>query len=141
MGGTIPLEVAGTDVTIEPDDVTVEREVAGSWLVQSDGAFVAALDPQLDDSLRAEGIARELVNRIQRLRKEAGYEFTTRIVLWLDGDAGALVAARAHENFLKEETLARVLHFGARAAEPDLEQLVDIDGAAVWVGMQRHDTP
>ena len=139
-GGRVSVQVGGEEVTIEPDDVAVEREVVSDWLVQSDGAFVAALDPVLDDSLRAEGIARELVNRVQRLRKEAGYEFTTRVTLWLDGDASVLAAAREHEAFIQEETLARAVHVGARAQGPDLEQQVDIDGAAVWVGLKRHDT-
>ena len=139
-GGSVPVQVDGEAVSVGPDDVTVEREVASSWLVQSDGPFVVALDPALDDSLRAEGTARELVNRIQRLRKEAGYEFTTRIELWLNADEAVNAAGRAHEEFIREETLARGVHFGARAPAPDLEQAVDIDGVVVWVGLKRHDT-
>ena len=139
-GGSVPVHVDGEALSVGPDDVTVEREVVSSWLVQSDGPFVVALDPALDDSLRAEGPARELVNRVQRLRKEAGYEFTTRIGLWLDADEAVIAAGRAHEDFIREETLARGVHFGARASAPDLEQAVDIDGVAVWVGLKRHDT-
>jgi len=138
-GGTVLVRVDGDELSVGPDDVTVEREVASDWLVQTEGPFVVALDPALDDALRGEGITRELVNRVQRLRKEAGYEFTTRIGLWLDGDQAVLTAARAHEEFIREETLARALHVGARADAPDLEQQVDIDGAAVWVGLRRHD--
>ena len=98
----------------------------GWW--QSDGPFVAALDPQLDEALRREGLAREVVNRIQRLRKEAGYVYTDRIALWIDGDAAVLEAVRAHASFIRGETLARRLELGARAPAPDLEQQVDIDG-------------
>ena len=65
----------GGDLTYLSADVVGEREVASDWLVQSDGPFVAALDPALTPELAQEGLARELVNRIQRLRKDAGYEY------------------------------------------------------------------
>src|SRR5207237_433386 len=58
----------------QPEDVTVAREVASEWIVQADGPYVVALDPALSDDLVQEGLAREVVNRVQRLRKEAGYE-------------------------------------------------------------------
>jgi isoleucyl-tRNA synthetase len=138
-GRPATLDVAGEQVTIEPEDVVVEREVTSAWLVQSDGPYVVALDPALDDALRAEGVARELVSRVQRLRREAGYEYTTRIALWVDGDAAVLAAARAHAGAIQRETLARKLDVGARAGVPDLEQAVDLDGAPVVVGMQRYD--
>jgi isoleucyl-tRNA synthetase len=138
-GRPATLDLGGEPVTIEPDDVVVEREVTSDWLVQSDGPYVVALDPALDDALRAEGVARELVSRVQRLRREAGYEYTTRIALWVDGDAAVLAAARAHAAEIQRETLARALHVGARAPAPDLEQAVDLDGAPVVAGMQRYD--
>ena len=68
------------------------------------------------------------MNRIQRLRKEAGYDYTDRIGVWMDGDAAVLEAARVHAEFIRGETLARRLELGARAPAPDLEQQVDIDG-------------
>ena len=138
-GQSVALPFDGRTVEIMPEDVTVEREVTSDWLVQSDGPFVVALDPAVDDTLRAEGIVRELVSRIQRVRKDAGYEFTTRIALWIDGDAGALDAARNHAAFIREETLARVLHVGARSATADREQSADIDGMQVMLGVERSD--
>ena len=138
-GRPASLDVNGETVTIEPADVVVEREVTSDWLVQSDGPYVVALDPALDDALRAEGLARELVSRVQRLRKEAGYEYTTRIALWVDGAAAVLAAARTHAADIQRETLARTLDIGARAPAPDQEQAVDLDGAPVVVGMQRYD--
>ena len=139
-GGPVELEVDGERVTILPEDVVVEREVTSDWLVQSDGAYVVALDPELDGTLRSEGVAREVVNRVQRLRKEAGYEYTTRIGLWVEGDAAVIDAVRAHAAFIAEETLARSLEAGARAPAADLEQQVDVDGAAVTLGIQRFHT-
>jgi hypothetical protein len=115
----------------------VEREVASDWIVASAGPYVAALDPSLTDELRREGTAREVVNRIQRLRKEAGYEYTDRIGVWIDGEPAVLEAARRHADFIRGETLARRLELGGRAPAPDLEQQVDIDGQGVVVGVQR----
>ncbi|HEU4698087.1 MAG TPA: isoleucine--tRNA ligase [Gemmatimonadales bacterium] len=129
----------GTEVSYLPEDVVVEREVASDWLVASDGPFVVALDPRLDAALRGEGLARELVNRIQRLRREAGYAFTDRIELWVDGDAAVTDAARTHGAFLREETLARALHAGASAPQADLEQAVQVEGHAAVLAVRRHE--
>jgi isoleucyl-tRNA synthetase len=137
QGQTATLEVDGEPASFLPEDVVVEREVTSDWLVASDGPFVVALDPHLTDTLRHEGTAREVVNRIQRLRKEAGYVYTDRIGVWMDGGPAVLEAARAHADFIRGETLARWLEIGARAPAPDLEQQVDIDGQGVVVGVQR----
>jgi len=137
-GSPATLELEGGPVTYLPEDVAVEREVASDWLVQSNGAFVAALDPRLDEQLRLEGLAREVVNRVQRIRKEAGYSYTDRIALWIDGDAAVLEAVRAHASFISEETLARGLEVAARAPAPDLEQRVELDGNGAVVGVQRY---
>jgi isoleucyl-tRNA synthetase len=139
-GVSVAVALDGETLTILPEDVTVEREVTSDWLVQSDGAYVVALDPVLDGALRAEGVAREVVNRVQRLRKEAGYEYTTRIGLWAAGDTAVMDAVRLHSAFIAEETLARSLEVGTRAPAPDLEQQVDVDGAAVVLGIQRVHT-
>ncbi len=137
QGQTATLEVDGEAASFLPEDVVVEREVTSDWLVASDGPFVVALDPHLTDALRHEGTAREVVNRIQRLRKEAGYVYTDRIGVWMDGGPAVLEAARAHAEFIRGETLARRFEIGARAPAPDLEQHVDIDGQGVVVGVQR----
>jgi isoleucyl-tRNA synthetase len=137
-GSPATVQLDGESVTYLPEDVAVEREVASDWLVQSSGSFVVALDPQLDESLRREGLAREVVNRVQRIRKEAGYLYTDRIALWIDGDPPVVAAVRDHAGFIQGETLARWLEEGARAPTPDLEQRVDIDGYGAVVGVQRH---
>jgi isoleucyl-tRNA synthetase len=137
-GVSATLEVEGEQAIFHPEDVVVEREVASDWLVASDGPFVAALDPRLEEGLRLEGLAREVVNRVQRIRKEAGYLYSDRISLWIDGDPSVLDAVRAHSGFIQGETLARGLEVGAQAPASDLEQRVDIDGHAVVVGVQRY---
>jgi isoleucyl-tRNA synthetase len=123
---------------VSPDEVQVEREVTSNWLVQSDGPYVVALDPVITDELRAEGLAREVVNRVQRMRKDAGYEYTTRIRLWVSGEEQVERAVTAHAAFIRDETLARELDVGGRASHPDLEQQVDLDGVTAVLGVQRH---
>src|SRR5256885_13543975 len=88
-------------------DVTVTRDVVSDWAVQADGPYVAAVDPRLTDDLIQEGLARELVNRVQRLRKEAGYEYTTRIELSVAGGAEIVAPAAAVQGVVGGETLAR----------------------------------
>jgi len=138
QGVSATLEVEGEPAIFHPEDVVVEREVASNWLVASDGPFVAALDPELDEGLRREGLAREVVNRVQRIRKEAGYLYSDRISLWVAGDSSVLDAVRVHAGFIRGETLARRLEVGTRAPASDLEQQVDIDGHGMVVGVQRH---
>jgi isoleucyl-tRNA synthetase len=137
-GSPATLELEGEPVTYLPEDVAVEREVASDWLVQSNGPFVVALDPRLDEPLRREGLAREIVNRVQRIRKDAGYAYVDRIELWIDGDPPVLDAVRAHADFIRAETLARGLEVGTRAPASDLEQQVDVDGHGAVVGVQRY---
>jgi isoleucyl-tRNA synthetase len=133
------LDLGGEPVTVQPGDLTVERDVTSRWLVKSDGPYVVALDPELDDALRSEGFAREVVNRVQRLRKEAGYEYTTRIRLWVDGDRAASESLRPYADFIQRETLARGLELGARGADLDLEQEVEIEGRRVVLGVRRYE--
>jgi isoleucyl-tRNA synthetase len=122
-----------------PEDVTVTREVASEWLVQADGPYVVALDPELTDDLVQEGLAREVVNRVQRLRKEAGYEYTTRIELSVAGAEDVVAATRAFQGFVEGETLARRMVLGKTLDGPDLEREVDIEGRRTVIALRRHD--
>jgi isoleucyl-tRNA synthetase len=137
-GTPVTHRVNGTAFEFQPAHVAVEREVATDWLVQSSGSFVVALDPVLTDELRREGLAREVVNRVQRLRKDAGYAYTTRIALWVDGPPPVLEAVRAHADYIRGETLARSLDVGARAPASDRQETVDLDGQAVVLAVVRH---
>jgi isoleucyl-tRNA synthetase len=119
-----------------PEDVTVDRAVATDWTVQSDGPYVAAVDPALSPELVREGLARELVNRVQRLRKDAGYEHTTRIALHVDGPAAILEAVRAHAGFIRGETLARRLEVG-RPTTADRMDDVTIETHTVTIAVER----
>ncbi len=127
----------GVVTELLPEDVIVEREVVTDWPVANEGAFVVALDPTLSPELVEEGLARELVNRIQRLRKDAGYQVSTRVIVSLDGDAALLQAARTHQEYIAGETLAREFHIGMPLAAPDRIEPVVIEAHAAAIAVQR----
>jgi isoleucyl-tRNA synthetase len=116
----------------------VEREVATNWLVASDGPYVAALDPILDQELAREGLARELIHHIQRLRKEAGFSVSDRVEVAVEGSPAVLEAAGVHRNFIMTETLARRLEVGQGIAGADLRQTAEVDGHHVAFSVRRH---
>jgi isoleucyl-tRNA synthetase len=122
-----------------PGDVTVTREVTSDWAVQADGPYVAAVDPRLSPDLVQEGLARELVNRVQRLRKEAGYEFTTRIELSVAGPDDVEAAVSTFQSFVAGETLARKVVLGAVLDQADVTREVDIETRRVTIALRRHD--
>jgi isoleucyl-tRNA synthetase len=137
-GGAAELDLEGEPVRYLSGDVTVEREVAVEGVVQSDGPYVVALDTRLDDALRREGLARELVNRVQRLRKEAGLAVTDRIALAIAGDPALEEATRSHGDWMAAEVLARRVDVGGRLEGAAAEQDVEIDGLAARLGLARH---
>ena len=137
-GETVTVPVGGRDVTLEPEDLEVVEESKGDWVVRSEGGFSAAIDPTLDDELLAEGLARELVNRVQRLRRDSGLEITDRIRLGVFGPENVSEAAARHESFICGETLATLLTVGERPEE-EFEFLADVelDGIAVTIRLTR----
>jgi len=123
----------------QPADVQVTREVASDWLVQAEGPYVVALDPVLTDDLIQEGLAREVVNRVQRLRKEADYAYTARIDLSLAGPDDIVAAVAAYQSYVETETLARRVVLGEVLEDADITRAVDIEGRAVTIALRRHD--
>ena len=129
----------GGEFEFRPEDVLVTREVVSDWAVQADGPYVAAVDPRLTADLIQEGLARELVNRVQRLRKDAGYQYTTRIELSVAGAQEIVAAVSAFQGFVEGETLARKLVLGAVLDEADVTRDVDIEARRVTIALRRHD--
>jgi isoleucyl-tRNA synthetase len=96
------LEVLGVPVGL--DGIVIQREEKEGLVVITEQGFTVALDTELDDELRREGLARELVNRIQTLRKESGLEVTDRIRVCVDGSAAVLAAVAEHRDYICRET-------------------------------------
>nr|WP_314801496.1 isoleucine--tRNA ligase [uncultured Capnocytophaga sp.] len=110
--GTKEITLAGQTLTLDLTDVEITSQDIEGWLVASSSTgLVVALDATITDELRAEGIARELVNRIQNLRKDTGLEVTDRIRIRLQQQDTLEKAVRANEAYIKAETLANEILF------------------------------
>jgi isoleucyl-tRNA synthetase len=105
-GGEVGINVEGDEHTLGPDEITLALQPLDGYEVEAEAGHAVALQLELDDELRREGLAREIVHAVQIARKEAGLEITDRIELALGGDEELLDAARAHEAYLAGEVLA-----------------------------------
>jgi isoleucyl-tRNA synthetase len=117
-GEPVEIEVHGARSTLEPGDLEVIEEAEGSWAVKAGNGHVAALDPELTPELEREGRARELVNRLQRLRKDSGLEITDRIEIGIYGPDEVQEAAREWADFIAGEVLALGQQVGALDEAP-----------------------
>ncbi len=105
----LDIDINGKKITLERSDVEISSQDIEGWLVASADGFTVALDITLNDNLKNEGIARELVNRIQNLRKDSGLELTDRIDVILQMDSNIINAIKENSNYIKEETLTNKL--------------------------------
>ena len=104
--GSLPLTIGGTEFVITADDVEILHEDLHGWLVESEGMITIALDTEMTPALKREGLAREFVNRIQNLRKDAGFEVIDRITISYTGDTELRDALTASKEYVLHETLA-----------------------------------
>ncbi len=103
--GNLEVDVNGKKITLERTDVEITSQDIEGWLVANEGSITVALDVTISDDLRKEGIARELINRIQNLRKDSGFEVTDRIDVSLQKDEHITSAVDANLTYIKSETL------------------------------------
>ena len=106
-GETLAVQINGEEANIQPNDVLIQSKDIEGWLVANGNGLTVALDIQLDDDLINEGIAREMVNRIQNLRKDAGFEVTDKIILYLKEDVALVKVFEKHQAYIQQETLAK----------------------------------
>jgi isoleucyl-tRNA synthetase len=132
-GGEIGIAIDGTDHSLGPDDVTLALQPLEGYEVEAEAGHAVALQLELDDELRREGLAREIVHAVQNARKAAGLEITDRIDLTLNGDPDLIEAAQAHQDYLAGEVLAITVNWDsvieAAAAK--------IDGRDLKIGVSR----
>ena len=105
-GENIRLNVDGEEIEIGREDVEIVSSEITGWLVESDGGVTVALDTELNDELIAEGLVREFVNRIQNMRKDAGFEVTDKIKIKFNGSEEIVSAVNSFKNYISNETLA-----------------------------------
>ncbi|MBV9467478.1 MAG: class I tRNA ligase family protein, partial [Solirubrobacterales bacterium] len=130
-GENVGISVGGQDHELGPDELLVSMRPLAGYQVEREGSHAVALTLEIDDELRVEGWAREIVHAIQAARRDAGLEVTDRIELTLDGDSELVAAARAHERYIAGETLAvRVSYESFDGIEP-----VTVDGRTLRVGV------
>jgi isoleucyl-tRNA synthetase len=136
-GEPLVVSVDGESHQLETEDVTIIRRASGALAVQEHGGFFAAIDATVTPELRREGQARELISRVQRMRKEAGLAVSDRIVLsvWGDGELKAVIDE--HRAWIADEVLATELVFNAPSEATQGRQSIDLDGFTAYVAITR----
>ena len=132
-GGTVGVAVDGRDHELGPDDLVLAMKPLEGYQLEREGSHAVALELALDDELRREGLAREVVHAVQNARKNAGLAVSDRIALTLAGDAELLEAARAHEDYLSGETLAT----SVRYADDGTGEPASIEGGELRIAVVR----
>ena len=120
--GTITLNVEGQEAVVEAADVEIISEDIPGWLVANEGNLTVALEIELTDELRKEGMARELINRIQNMRKDGGLEITDRINIIISPNEQTDEAIRCFEDYIKTQVLADTI-----SIQPNEGMTVDFD--------------
>ncbi len=128
--GSITLQLGDTPATIELCDVEVMSEDIPGWLVASEGNVTVALDITVTPELRMEGLARDIVNRIQNIRKDRNYEITDKIILTFapeSNDADTRAALEAYGSYIARQVLANDLMIGEVAADDADAEVLELD--------------
>ena len=129
-----PIYIDGEEVILTLSDVEISSKDIPGWLVASEDGLTVALDITMTDELKKEGLSRDMVNRIQNLRKEKGLEVQDKIsVSYKTTDAMITAALQEYSEYIKTETLAIKLE------EEDIEgkQMLDIDGIKVFIDLEK----
>jgi len=133
--GSFGTEVNGAPVTIQREDVSIAAQSIEGWLVESEQGLTVALDTTLTPELVHEGMAREFVNRVQNMRKEAGLSVTDRIRIYFESSSRVADAVNRMSDYIKSETLATQVHSGRDGAEH--WQSWEIDGESCEIGISK----
>jgi isoleucyl-tRNA synthetase len=135
QNGVFDVEINGKNITLRLEDVEITSQDIEGWLVANEGSITVALDVTITDDLRKEGIARELVNRIQNLRKDSGFEVTDRIDVMLQKDENIVNAVSKNIEYIKAETLTEELEI-LEIVNNGIE--IDFDDVHTKLFIQKH---
>jgi isoleucyl-tRNA synthetase len=136
-GRPLYVSVGNDSHQLSAEDLTIVRSASGDMVVKEEAGYFAALDPTVSHELRLEGLARELVSRIQRLRKELGFAVSDRITLFIGGGAEIQEAVKAFQKWIADEVLAVKLVVGDRIDGTHATHTFDLDGQNVEVALER----
>jgi len=136
-GKPLYVSVENESRELSVEDLTVVRRASGELVVKEEGGYFAALDPVVTRELRLEGLARELVSRIQKLRKELGFAVSDRITLFVGADAEIQEAMKAFQKWIAEEVLAVRVSIGDKIEGTHATHTFDLDGQNVEVALER----
>ena len=110
---SLEIVISGKSIILTSDDVEITSQDIPGWLVANSNGITVALDITISDELRKEGIARELVNRIQNIRKDSGFDVTDKIKVQVQKEHNVYEAIQANEVYIKSETLTEDISFVA----------------------------
>jgi isoleucyl-tRNA synthetase len=137
-GKPLYVSVGNDSHELSAEDLTVVRRASGELVVKEESGYFAALDPVVTRELRLEGLARELVSRVQRLRKELGFAVSDRVTLTVGGPVEIQEAVRAFQKWIADEVLARRVTVGERMEGTHATtHTFDLDGQSVEVALER----
>jgi isoleucyl-tRNA synthetase len=135
--GKLALTLQGEEATISQDDFRTKAEQAPGLAVSTEGEWTVAIDTTLDEALINEGLAREFVNRVQNMRKDAGFDVIDRIRIYYDS-SDKLSRALAHSSaYVKNETLAETLEHRLDAANHAQREEWEINGEKTIICIER----
>jgi isoleucyl-tRNA synthetase len=138
IGQPLAVTVDGETHALDQEDITIVRRASGALVVEEDAGLFAAIDPTVTPELRREGLARELVSRVQRMRKEAGLAVSDRIALTVSGTDEIRAVVTAHGDWIASEVLATELVFAEElTGRYDATQELDLDGVTARVAFTR----
>ena len=132
---TVEINIEGKNVTLTDADVDIQSKDIEGWLVANGNGITVALDIQMNEKLIEEGIARELINRIQNLRKDVGLEVTDKIILYLTPHKSLNSAVNNNLEYIKTETLTDKIHVQDEVIEG---VLVEFDEIQTHILIKKH---
>ncbi len=135
--GSKHVSINGQELVLTMDDVEIISEDIPGWQVANDGKLTVALDVTVSDELRYEGIAREFVNRIQNIRKEAGFDVTDKITVLIEDNDFVKEAVKRHSSYIGSQTLATSVKLTDSFPEDNVKE-VEVDDVVVKVMVRKN---
>jgi len=134
----LQVEVADETIELEPDEVLVQEEPREGLAVASEHGVTVAMDVEITDELAAEGLARDVVRRIQSLRKEADFDLDDRIVTVYQAEEGLAEAIEGWSDYIAAETLSAEIKEGSPSSdEMDVLAEDEVEGYRLVLGLRR----